>query len=268
MKKIALVTLVALVACARSASADSTITYTASPAPEPGSANVTNYSTYANSENGGNDYSNNPAVGQTFVTGSNTLGYTLNSVTVEGTGSAGNDYQGDTYALAIYSVSNTNELTYLGGGDYNFADTTGATDYSSGYLTFGGISLPEPLAPGGTYAYSINVLSFNGNSTGGYYGFASTETDASSPTPDVGVDTYAAGTAFNSNQVYAGDDPSDTSADPTDNPGITYFTSDAYDRDFDIGLTPLGTTPEPQTWALLGMGLAALIVMARRRLNA
>ena len=240
-------------------------------APTSGGADIVNLTDIANAANGTLDFSNNPPPGQSFTTGANPLGYYLTAIVVqgsgEGTANSGNGYQADTFGLGVYSNSTGNELLYQGGGNYTFANqTTGATatDYASDYLTFN-LSTPILLAPNTTYVYALNDEDESGQN-GAYFGFASTDVDspstltghASNNDPIYsGTDTYAGGTALNTSLT------SDT--DP-DTESILSFTSDSsYDRDFQADLTAI---PEPQTWALFGMGLATFAFVLRRHRHA
>ena len=208
-----------------------------SSAPTAGSLDIDEYND-SGSPNGGQDYSNNPPMGQTFTTLSDPSGYLLNSVTLQGSGGAGNGYEANWYTLTLYTISGTT-LTPISTTPqfFAFADTSGATNYASDYLTFN-LATPIALAADTQYAFTL------ANWGSAYLGFAESSSD-----------TYAGGAAFNGTPVDANSYPNATIATST---GSTH----GYDRSFDIGLT---AAPEPSTWAMMFGGVAVLLGLLRFR---
>jgi hypothetical protein len=208
--------------------------------PSIGVADVFSYATPVVINDGGRDYSNNPyntqegAPGQTFTA---TSTGNLTAITIQGvSGNAGLGYQGATFNFDVYSVgSNGIDLTFLGGGDYTFADQTSATDYSGDYLTF---NLPSAVSvtTGDVYAFSFS-------SGGGYYGVGGSSSD-----------------------VYSGGIAIDTNGDPSVSPSTAINQSiTSYDRNFDAHIS---AAPEPSTWAMLAGGLVVLAAWQSRRFRA
>jgi hypothetical protein len=206
----------------------------------PGSVDIANIPGYNSGYDGGQDFTdNNPVPGQTFTTLGNSLGYVLNSITLQNQGS-GNGFQTDTFALGIYSVSGTT-LTYLGGGSFSYsaADQIAGGTPTADYFTLN-LATRIDLAPNTEYAFT-----YNRSSGGGYLGL-----DGGYPTDN----SYAGGTAITAT---LGSYPSDLSGGT-----ITVPNGTPYDRHFDVGLAAV---PEPSTYALLLGGLAVLGFSLRRK---
>ena len=195
---------------------------------------------YTNSSDGRADYTDNYTPGQTFFTGSNSLGYTLNSLTLKATGSAGNFQDDSTVTVRIENVGPTNSNGYTTLTPFaTFTAPTASLLNTSDFFTFNLAVAPVHLAAGTAYAFDFQ----SANPGGTYY----LGTDKSSG------DAYSGGTAFNE-EYYNGS-------------SIRYPQS--YDRTFDLGLTPdASAAPEPSQLAGLGftvLGALGLMLKARKR---
>ncbi len=121
------------------------------PIPRPEDASQTLPATFANKPDDLNYYFNNSAPpGQTFTTGSNPGGYTLNTLAIQMAGDSGGlPAEGQNYQLRIYSVSGGTaalHATYVSEGNFVIlADTD--------WLRWSELALP--LAPNTTYAYTL-----------------------------------------------------------------------------------------------------------------
>ncbi|MGI4787956.1 MAG: hypothetical protein ACRYFS_03795 [Janthinobacterium lividum] len=186
------------------------------------------------------DYSNNYTPGQSFVTGSNLLGYSLNSLTLKGSGGSGGNMANDTFTVRIESIgSNQTSLTPLA----TFTAAANSITNNSDFFTFDLSAAKLTLAEGTNYAFDLQ--SANPGDGGTYYfGLARS-----------GGDAYSGGEAFNEDN-YNGSN-------------IQYPKN--YDRTFDLGLTSVAAVPEASTLVSLSMGvfvLAGLMLKARRRFSA
>ena len=204
----------------------------------PGASDISQLD-FSGSVDGGRDYTDNSTPGQAFTTGSNSLGYLLNSLTFKGGGNAGGGYETGNFVVDISSVSG-NTLTNLGKFT---ASAPPLTSLSSDFFTINLSAANLTLASGTQYAYNIY-------STQCYFGL-SQSTD--------NVDTYAGGVAFK------GDQGSRTS--PTT---FSAFNSNPnYDRAFSVGLTanPPASAPEASQALATGvmmLGLTGLLLKARK----
>jgi hypothetical protein len=196
---------------------------------------------YSTGSDSGSYYSNNAPAGlpaQSFTTGSNATGYTLTSVTIgvallNPSANEGiyTDAQ-DTVAIGTITGGTLN-LLYAG----TASPTSGATENYGSFVTYtleaGGLSLD----PNTTYVYSFGDRI---NNTG-FFPFALDSNAA-----------YAGGTAMTLN---------------TDTNALTAFTGAGgkpLDAIFDVGLTAnIAAVPEPSNIALLGCGLAVLLLGLR-----
>ncbi len=111
-------------------------------------------------DNGFNYYTDNGAqngayVGETFTTGSNVGGYTLNSVAVGTTGNAsGNGYQvAQPYVLNIYLLNGTAATLVQSFSVPSFSFTDGSYYGNSAWMKWTGLAMP--LLPNKTYAYTF-----------------------------------------------------------------------------------------------------------------
>ncbi len=185
----------------------------------------------------GGDYTNHNPPGQTFLTGSASASYLLDSITVEGGGNAG-FFENQPFTLSIYTISGTT-LTPVDSETYTFPDT----DISSDYLTFTPSS-PIALAANTEYAFTIGNTpdGFGGISNpSSWYGFVDSNATGS---------TYPDGTAINANVPVSGSTTS------------TSFAPQGYDMSFAVALS---AAPEPSTWAMMFGGVAVLLGMLRFR---
>jgi hypothetical protein len=178
---------------------------------------------------------NNPNPGQTFTTGSGSnLGYALNSLTVQGIGNGGNNFNTGNWHLQIGSVSGSGAtLTTTSLAQYAF-DAAPITS-TTGYVTFNLGSTPLTLAPNTQYEW--NLYSDNG-----YFGLA--EGNA------------AAAAAFTGGS-YINEGASRTFA-----PETASVTSGRV-RTFELSLSALA--PEPSALALMGSSAGLFLVGLRRR---
>jgi len=194
-----------------------TLVGTGNVAPTPGSTDISQL-TEANgyqSADGLNYYTdngqnNNRYCGQTFTTGSNAKGYTLNSLAIglEG-GSSGNQVTNTTYDLFIYQISTDGQTATLLADVTNLGGAFNNPEWAQ--WTFPGIILTNNTV----YGYG-----FGRRSVGGWIGMA---------TSPGGSDYYSGGqiAAFPRNSgavVY----------------GNTGYTDTTHDGVFDIGLIPNG----------------------------
>jgi len=196
--------------------------------------------------NGGRDYTDNPTPGQTFITGSNSLGYLLNSLTLKGGGNAGG-FGGGNFVVDISSVSGTT-LTNLGTFTAPAAPLTGK-DFDFFTINLSAANLT--LASATQYAYDIY-------GTAGYFGLARSP---DSSTPDTsGV------FAFQGNK---GSRTAPTSFTPFNGDQSFFNGNPSYDRTFSVGLTevPASAPEASQTLAMsvMALGLGGLLMVARRR---
>lgn len=146
-------------------------------------------------------FDNSAPPGQTFTTGTNASGYTLNTLTIGTAGGSGNlPAAGQAYVLRIYQVVNgTNAslmATYTSQGGFTFTDLD--------WLQW--TNLGAPLLPNTQYAYSFGRIS----SGSGWENLA-----------NVSGDLYPAG------QVVL---------IPTTGGTMTFSTTAGYDAAFDVGL--------------------------------
>ncbi len=202
--------------------------------PTIGTNDIASYTEPVGVNDGNQDYSNNvPLAGETFTTSGAFPALSLKSVTVQGVGDAGTAggsiYQAATYTLTLYSVT-AGTATALQSSNFTFADKTGATNYSTNYLTFN-LTTPVTLAANTQYAYTIAA-------SGGCYGFA-----GSSPTASAVAGGDAVGI-------------------PAGGGAVTDY---VYSRNFDVALTAV---PEPSAWVLLSVsGLVGGLFVAQRRMG-
>ena len=201
--------------------------------------------------NGGRDYTDNSTPGQTFITGSNSLWYLLNSLTLKGGGSSGNGFDSGNFVVDISSVSGTT-LTNLGTFTASAAPLTGK---DSDFFTFDLSAANLTLASGTQYAYDIY-------GTNGYFGLSRSPDNAN-------PETYAGGFAFQGNtKGYASGAP--TSFVPFNGDQSFFPGNPSYDRTFSVGLTanlPASAPEASQTLAMgvMMVGLGGLLAVARRR---
>jgi hypothetical protein len=166
------------------------------------------------SGDGLNYYSDNdPAPGQTFTTGTNSLGYTLKSVTIgTGGGTVNEATTPQNYRLYVYSVSNSTASVLATFTNAGFAFTYGD------WLTWSG--LPSlTLNPNSTYAFAFRRLDT------GWAGLTSTPTN---------TDLYSGGQLC---------------LIPPGGGAITYGASGRSDAAFSVGLQPVGVAPSPAPYA-------------------
>jgi hypothetical protein len=156
---------------------------------------------------------NDPAPGQVFTTGTNSLGYTLKSVII---GTGGGTVTGATtpqnYRLYVYSVSNNIAAIIATFTNAGFSFTYGD------WLTWSGFPALT-LNPNSTYAYAFRRLDT------GWAGLASTPTN---------TDLYTGGQMC---------------LVPAGGGTITYGTSGHSDAAFSVGLQPVGVPPSPYPYA-------------------
>ena len=184
---------------------------------------------------GSQDYTNNNTPGQTFTTGSNSLGYLLNNLTLKGSGNAGNGYQTGNFVVDISSVGGTT-LTSLGTFTASAAPLSG---HESDFFTIDLSAANLTLASGTQYAYDIY-------GTAGFFGLSRAG------------EVYPGGSAFKGDQGSKNSPTSFTSYIPS------------YDRTFNVGLTANlpSSAPEASQTLVMGMmtlGLGGLLAVARRR---
>jgi len=91
--------------------------------------------------------------GQTFTTGSNFKGYTLNEVFLQYGGGAGGGTP-TSYTLCLYSISGST-ATLIGQGAYTNNNTTPTTFTLGDWIRFGG-NITNTLSPNTTYAYMFS----------------------------------------------------------------------------------------------------------------
>jgi len=181
-----------------------------------------------------------PAQGQTFTTGANAGGYFLSAITVkhaENTGGWSLDSGWDAFngrfeifvgqiSLGVFS-HDWAEVAGLGGSDPDSPGFNGNTGPQGGYVTFT-LDTAITLAPNTVYGYSIYTLADQFG--GGYF-----------PSDGVNSDVFAGGNAF----AEAGG-------------AVTEYAGG--DRVFHLDIAAV---PEPSTFALAGLGLAALVCLRR-----
>lgn len=207
--------------------------------PTIGSSDIYNYATttgsYVNTDFTNNPYNGQGAPGQTFTA---TAAGEITAITLQGfQGGAGLGYQSGTFQFDVYSVSGT-ALTFLGGGNYVFANQSTAagtsTDYSGQYLTFD-LNTPITVTAGNVYAFALS-------SRTGYYQVSRSATN-----------------------VYAGGSAIGTNGDPSAAPSTAITVTQNDDRNFDVHIE---TVPEPGTWAMMIGGLLLLVAIGRRCVRA
>jgi hypothetical protein len=187
-----------------------TLTDIGSANPVPGANDIVQFSTSGNQTDpdGLNYYTDNQSVhgagepGQTFITGTNSAGYILSSVSLKTAGL--NSYSGITtaqpYYLHVYSVNGGN-VTWLQ------THTSGNVAFNDGdWLQWTGLSVP--LAANSTYAWSFGRVD-----------------------SDSGWEALAVA----SGNPYAG---GEIGLFPTSGGAITFGGSHGFDAVFDVGLTP------------------------------
>ena len=184
---------------------------------------------------GSQDYTNNNTPGQTFTTGSNSLGYLLNNLTLKGGSSYGSGYQTGNFVVDISSVGGTT-LTSLGTFTASAAPLSG---HESDFFTIDLSAANLTLASGTQYAYDIW-------GTAGFFGLSRAG------------EVYTGGSAFGGPNRYNS---------PT---SFTSYTNPSYDRTFNVGLTanlPASAPEASQTLAMsvMALGLGGLLMVARRR---
>lgn len=199
-------------------------------------SNLTPTLTEANVNNGDFNsvyiFSDRPAQGQTFITGSNPGGYTLDAVTVQHRPSQfSNAYEGNPLVLRIVQpdASDATDIDPpLVTDPGTLPDTTGYFGSNGTYITFN-LAAPVTLLPNTVYGFDFAAP--EGARTNGF------ELAGSN------ADTFSGGTAYSSGGSGAG--------------GATalYRTGD---REFVVTLTAV---PEP---ASLALGLSAGLLLLRR----
>ncbi len=139
----------------------------------------------------GGKYSNNYESGQSFTTLSNTLGYSLTSITLKGGGNAGNNFGTFNFILDIGSVGTDGKtLTPLAQFVASSAPIAGN---SSDFFTFNLAAANLHLDPGTQYAFGISDdTHVAGQGDGvGYFGFTKGNGDV-----------YSGGIDFTENDYY------------------------------------------------------------------
>lgn len=182
------------------------------------------------------DFTNNPTPGQSFTTPNAAAAYSLNSITLKGTGvgevGAANFFGGN-WNLRISAISGTTLTTIS--TESAVANVLPNDNDFRYYVTFG-MTTPVPLLPGAQYAFDLY-------SDTGYFGFSR-----------VG-DVYAGGAAFNTTGV-------------RDFSGTTANFAVGGDRTFFASLSPraaVAAVPVPPTLALALVGLLPLWRAGRRQ---
>ena len=198
---------------------------------------------------GGRDYTDNNTPGQTFTTGSNSLGYLLSSLTLKGGNSFGNGYENGSFVVDISSVSGTT-LMNLGTFTALAAPLNGK---ESDFFTIDLSAANLTLASGKQYAYDIY-------STDGYFGLSRSPDN---PNPDA----YAGGSAFQGNQ---GSRTAPTSFIPFNGDQSFFNGNPSYDRTFSVGLSANGASAAPEAsqvavLCLVLLGVAGLTLKAHKR---
>ena len=217
-----------------------TVIVASSAAPSIGADTIAQTATGA-AVNVNTDYTNNPTPGQVFTTGTNSLGYKLNSITLLGRGdagiAAGGNFNTGLWHLRLSTISGTT-LTPV--GFYAFDPTSLTTASASQYLTF---ALPSlTLNPGTAYAFDVE-------GDNGFYGFSSATTAGANDIGNVG--SY-----FNT-----------ALAQSFDSQAVTV--TSGVQRTFYAGLAAItgAAAPEPSSLALITgfAGTFGLGVVRRRR---
>ena len=211
MKRIlTLASVLAAMALASAARAQTfaTLTDIGATAPTPGPNDIAQLvpAPSANSPDGLNYYVDNAnPPGQTFTTGTNSSGYTLDSVSILTAGNSGSlPAGGQAYYLRIYSVSGTNATlvaTYDSTNNFTF------TDFD--WLQWTGLN--TVVTPNSQYAYTFARIT----SGSGWENLS-----------NVGGDPCAGG---------------EVCLIPVNGGAITFGSSDSYDATFVVGLTPVTT---------------------------
>jgi len=166
--------------------------------------------------------------------------------------------------INVTEAGGTVTFTSTGSLDLTGASSRGSANYSDGFIPGGSNWY---IASGAGSAVDLYVLaSFDGpfgTSTTFFSAPASVAGDdfliwgSSGTTPQVGVPVgYASGTAIDSSMVYNG-----SIAGFTLIPGTYAFTLPNDTITLNIGTV----VPEPASFALLGLGVGALVVLRRRR---
>jgi MYXO-CTERM domain-containing protein len=178
------------------------------------------------------EWSDRPARGQTFTTGSNALGYTLDALTVQSDVPA---LASSSYRVRVGSVTG-NSFTQIanetGSYNQNFAAYT--------FITFL-LNTPLTLAPNSTYGFDIGLYQHDGGFRDHGWGLLNTAQTA-----------YAGGSAYSSG------------ANATGNAILNLHQQD---RIFHVNLAeirPVVVVPEPASAALGLLTLAGLTLCRRR----
>ena len=188
--------------------------------------------------NDSQDYTDSATPGQTFTTGSNSLGYLLNNLTLKGSGNAGNGYQTGNFVVDISSVGGSTPTTLTSLGKFT-ASAAPLLGHESDFFTIDLSAANLTLASGTQYAYDIY-------GTAGFFGLSRAG------------EVYPGGSAFKGDQGSKNSPTSFTSYIPS------------YDRTFNVGLTANlpSSAPEASQTLVMGMmtlGLGGLLAVARRR---
>ena len=210
---------------------------TSSLAPTPGANDIYQLTSDGSVTNSGATavWSDKGGQGQSFTTLGAAADYQLNSITIDANGTGGNGSAGPlilaigTYSGGLLTATNT----------YTAASTTNLSSINNNlgnnlYITFT-LSTPITLSASTSYGFAVG-------STGAGLLLAQ-NTSA----------TYLGGTAFTTS--------------PTNglNAPITGGSANAFNRVFDVSLTPTESAPEPSTWALMLGGVVTLGLISRRR---
>jgi PEP-CTERM motif len=250
MKRIAFIITLALCSISLASAQTATITQSTA-APTPGVNDI--YDLTWNGLNTNNSstaiWHDQPGQGQTFVTSSNLGGYDLTSVTLGVDGNGGSSGNGP-FILSIGTYS-SGTFTLL--ASYTTSSIT--TDFSTTKDQFITLTLNTPLALLANTSYAFEIAADNDPSN-----------QSNNTAPGLLIasanDTPAGITAFSTAGQQSGATLNQVQM------ASQSVTVQSFDRQFDVALTAnADLVPEPSTYVMMGLGMLALVVISRRKLQ-